>query len=232
MKRLATVAALVAALALSGPALAEGERVTLTGLALVGKSSRNLRQAAMRSGVRDAVIGVAREEAGFETDESDAALRRALGSDLLVYAERFRVLEDQGERPRVGDHGAPTGETVYAVWLEVYVDRERVVRRLREAGLVAAVQSGVPAGRILLEFQGVAAYETLAALEDVLRSFSTVRAVVPRAFSAGRVVLEVESRESPSRLVDRLLAQTPENLALRRISGEDSALVLQVDKRP
>lgn len=232
VKRLGTVGLLLVAFALPGPALAEGVRVELTGLALVGKNSRNLRQAAMRSGVRDAVIEVAQAVAAMEPDESDASIRRALGSDLMVYAERFRILEDQGERPRVGADGVQTGETVYAVWLEVYVDRERVVRRLREAGLVAVTTPVAPPGRLLLEFQGVKAYANLEVLEGVLRDLPTVGTVVPRAFAAGRVLLEVESREAPNRLLDRLFSRAPEGLLLRRMPGDGSTWVVRVEERP
>jgi len=215
-----------------GTAAAETVRVEREGFALVGTRSRDLRKVAVQSGIRGAVIEVAAGMVGLAPDASVSPLRRALGTDLLSYTERFQILEDRGVGPRLREDGSPTGEDAYVVWMEVYVDESRVKKRLRAAGLLAARPVALPAGRLLLEVRGVRTYAALEMLKTVLLDSTAVRSVLPREFEAGRVLFAIETRESPDRLLARLVAGAPVELALTTLPSEGQTLVVRAAEGP
>ena len=175
-------------------------------------------------------MGGGSQVAGRGPEGEVGDLRAALGPDLVVYAERFRVLEDRGRGPSQpdGSEGSGGGE-VYSVLMEVTVDRDRVERRLEEQGLlVAAPLPSGPADPIGVEVRSIGSYADLEALEAALAAPSFAESVTPRAFERGRASLRVKTYESPAALAARLLESVPPDLDLRGVWVEQETVVVEL----
>lgn len=216
-------------LGLAGPALAEIVRVEQVGTAVVGSTWGDLRQLAVDRGIGRAIVEVARNVSGRPPEDPAGDLRTALGGDLAVYAERFRVLEDRGTIPGTREDGSPTGDRRYTVLMEVYVDRDRVERRLRERGLMAPAPAASPAGQLRIEVRGVTSHADLEALKAFLVGPGGAQSVVPREFERGRVWLAVQTRHAPAELVWRIHREAPAELRLRGVRVEDGAVVVELN---
>lgn len=163
----------------------------------------------------DAPTGRASAGNGSPGDEV-AALRKALGGDLLPYTRGFRILEDRGEVPVLFQE-RPDVRVEYVVVVEVVVDEARVTRALEGAGLVARVDAGASREAIRVELVGLSRYEAfrmvLGALEDELGA-TRVRTV---EFERDRQILTVEGPFGPEALSARLAGLERPDLILEPI---------------
>jgi len=173
------------------------------------------------------------EEALDPAAEKEALENRlvvALGDDPLDYAVRFRILEDRGERPAlfVDD---PEVEGEYVMVVEVYVDTERVRRRLDRRGFELIPSGEATQVRIRLELFGVDRFGAYEKVRRALAGDSRVRSVVPVEMERGRAVLEVDSEHEPEALLERLYQVIPPEIEIRPIIIEEGHLSLRVKLR-
>ena len=234
--------ALAAMLILTGgPSLADERRIEEVGAVPLGEKGSRSGSAyddAKAAGLRAAVERVAQEfldEAprpdGGEREDVD--LEKVLGSQMVPYTTRFRVLEDQGERPAV--FSSKGARTEYVVVVEVFVDADRVRQRLVDAGLV---EDDTPAGvgsRIEVELRGVDRYGAVNAVRDLLAETAGATTVVPVEFDRGVAVLDValpgEDADSRELAEDLVRADVP-GLSLRAVELDRERVVLQVRWQP
>ena len=206
---------------------ADAVRVEQVGSVGVGSGRGDLRQAAVEFGIGSGVLAVAREVAGRSPEGDSGDLRAALGRDLVVYAERFRVLEDRGREP-VEDKKFAGGER-YSVLVEVYVDRDRVASRLREQGVLdSPAGPRRPADAVSLEVRFIDSYADLEALKASLVDRGIAESVIPRAFERGRARLRVTTHDSPAVLAARLLESVPPELGLRGVRVEGGTVIVDL----
>jgi hypothetical protein len=199
------IAAIALALALASPARAELVRVETVGSVPLGAASKGgatARQAALESGVRDAVERAATDLASQAGSSAGPdAIRAALGNDLLVYAATFKILEDRGEREPLLEQ-SPGAQREYVVTIEAHVDRARVRSRLAAAGLLGAPVAPGARRALRIVFEGVDSYPLWERIERALGARGG--AVRPLEFDRGRIVAEVETEEPSSTVVSRL----------------------------
>jgi len=230
-------AGLVLALAvgLAAGAATDLESVAIEGAAPAAKGvggAGALRQAALEAGVRDAVLKVADEVARESGPAPDpAALRTALGNDVLGYAVRFRLVEDRGERP-AQKLQQPGVEREYAVQVDVEVDRGRIRSRLAGAGLAKAVAkpAAAPPSTLEVTFEGVDRYATWETLRRALAGRGNP--VRPVEFARGRVVAAIDTDEAPAALADRLRQAVGDQLGISLRSAEGRELRIEVLSSP
>lgn len=189
------------------------------------------RDAALRRALAQAVSRVAEAQLpDLDPESAEEALRPALGNDPFVYATRFRILEDRGERPALLVQ-EPGVEREYVVVVEAYVDADRVRESLARAGLLDA-----PSGDLRSRFQvtvlGLDSYAAYAAVREVLVGSAGADSATPVEISPGRAVFEVVASRKPSALLDALLAQNDPTLAFVPVDEDDRALVVRVEHRP
>lgn len=226
--------ALLAALVLlCGPALAADpirrvEAVGAVGLDPATGRTTPPRDAALRRALQQAVTQVAEAQLG-NLDPEKAA--RALGDDPFVYATRFRILEDRGERPAllVQDPGV---EREYVVVVEAYVDSARVRERLSRAGLLDAPSGEGLRSRFQLTVLGLDGYPAYAAVRKALLGGAGAESVTPLEIARGRAVFDVVASREPGALLDALLAQGDPTLRFSPVDEDERALVVRVDYRP
>ena len=191
-----------------------------------GGSRRSPRDVALHRALREAVWRVAIEEldavAVVAAEEEVAA---ALGDDPLVYATRFRIVEDRGERPALFSDD-PEVENEYVVLAEVHVDADRVRQRLSTAGLMRLPSGEIQRIRTRLTLVEVRSWAEIQAVRTLLREVGAGTAV-PVDLVRGRAVLAVESAHSPEALVDALLAAAPPELRLERLGAGPDGLELR-----
>ena len=222
--------ALLLLLAASGvPARAELVRVETVGSVPLGATSKGgaqARQAALEAGVRDAVERAARDLASQAGSPADAsAIHAALGSDLLGYAVRFRILEDRGEREPLLEQG-PDAEHEYVVTVEAHVDRAKLRTRLAAAGLLGAPV--VPGARrpLRIAFEGIDSYPLWERIERALGSRGG--AVRPLEFARGRVVAELDTEEATGAVVGRLGTALGEAVEVRPLGMDGDMLLVAI----
>jgi len=226
--RAAQILAVVIGLA-SGTVHAEVVRVEQVGAVGVGSSRGDLRQAAVEQGIGLAVLRVAGEVAGRDPEGGNEGLRPALGPDLVVYAEGFRVVEDRGRGPGAVEGGRSDAGEVYTVLVEVTVDRDRVKQRLRERGVLhSAAVSSLPADAVDVEIRFLESYHDFEVLKDLLVAPGLTESVVPRFFEPGRAHLQVSTRELPAALADRLLVSAPPDLGLSGVRVEQGRVIVDL----
>jgi len=224
--------ALAFATLVAGAARAELVRVESVGsvaLAAGSPGGANARQAALEAGVREAVERAALDLASQAgTNATQDSVRAALGSDLLVYASQFRILEDRGERAPLLEQ-SPAAQREYIVTVETHVDRSRLRSRLQQAGLLGApAQAGM--GRALrIAFEGVDSYPLWKRMERVLGARGG--AVRPLEFARGRIVAEVETAEAGGTLVGRLGTGLGNDFEVRAVGTEGETLVVAITSR-
>ncbi|MCZ6784151.1 MAG: hypothetical protein O7G30_12665 [Proteobacteria bacterium] len=229
----------VLALALSGlpgGAHAEVRRMEAVGAVPVDPEARRgsaPRDAAIEEALRESVSRVASEllidSDGLE--DSDLSLEEILGSDMIPYTHRFRILEDRGPR-RALFADQPGVTTEYVVVVEVHVDVERVKARLTETGLLHAEGARRTQRRVRVEVEGLSDYGAYEALRRSLIEVAGAQSVVPVEFERGRAVLMVESEDRAPDLFDRLQAHTPANLQVFLVRARSDALQLRLEWTP
>lgn len=223
LRALALAAAVATLGGAPGPAGAETIRVDAVGVAPAGPSAR---EAALASGVREAVLLVAGElarEGGARVRET-AELEKALGPDLRSYAERYRLAEDRGERPAqlVGDPGVARE---YVVVVDAQVDRERVRAALLRAGLLGPVSPG-GVHSLWVTIEGVEAWPTWERLRRTLAARGG--SVRPIEFARGVVIAEMQTDESNEAVVERLRRALGETLGISVTESGPGTLRLRV----
>lgn len=155
-------------------------------------------------------IGEASDEAGDETPTDDesapdeiAALRAALGSDVLPYTRSYRILEDRGESPALFND-EPGVDVEYVVVVEIIVDVDRLNAALAEAGLIARAETAGAGEAVLLEVVGLARYPALEAVRELLVTRLGATRVRTLEFAPRRQLLAVESALGAEALLARL----------------------------
>ncbi len=133
----------------------------------------------------------------------EAALRKALGDDVLPYMRGYRIIEDRGEVP-VLFNDAPDVSVEYVVVVEVVVDVDRVTRALEVAGLIDPVGRAEIREAIVVELVGLSRYEALEWIVGALRDQLGARSVQTIEFSRQRQVLLVEGPFGPAQLANQL----------------------------
>ncbi len=184
------------------------------------------RDVALRRALQGAVWRVAVEQldtAGATT--KDATLAAALGKDPLVYATRFRVIEDRGERPALFSDD-PKVENEYVVLAEVYVDVDRVRERLVSTGLMRLPSGEAADVRTRVTLVDVRSWAEIQAVRTLLGEIGA-RSAIPVDLERGRAVLAVESSLSPAALVRALIAAAPPELRLEPLKGGPDGLELR-----
>jgi hypothetical protein len=225
-------------LVLAGAAVAEVRRIEEVGVVPLGSGGSGLgaaRDAAKQAGLRAAVERVAQsflmEVDGGEGVE-DVDLEKILGQRMVPYTTRFRVLEDQGERPAM--FPGKSGGKEYVVVVEVFVDADRVRQRLVDAGLLEDPLAGGSA-HVELELRGVRDYAALAAVRELLTERFGAVAAVPLRFERGLVVLDVELEGragDAAELADQMVSRGGPGLGFQAISADAKRAVLGVTWSP
>lgn len=222
MKRAATLLLAVLLLA-AAPAGAELMQVDAVGAAPAGPGAR---QAALDSGLREAVLLVADELAreGGAGVADRAVLEAALGADLRSYAVQYQLSEDRGERPAQLVQ-QPGVEQEYVVVVAAQVERGRVRDALRNAGLLgAAAPGGVHS--LWLTIEGVEAWPTWERVRRALAARGG--AVRPIEFARGVVIAEMQTDESNEALVERLRRAVGDSLGVSVTGSAPGTLRLRV----
>jgi hypothetical protein len=220
-------------------------RVESVGVAPVRPDSASPRDAAVHKGLLEAVRQTAEdllatgavdgfdEEMGDVEDlqaeaEASAELQRILGNDPLVYATRFKVVEDRGEGPTLFGSDLDV-ETEYVVIVSVFVDRDRIRERLTRAGILLTPPGQEPQIRSRLVLENLGEYWVYAEIRRVLLEELKMRAVIPREMSPGRAVLELTAAHSPREFLGLLQRSVSDQMELIPLSVEDDEMRLRVE---
>lgn len=192
-------------LVLAGPVAAEERTVQSLGVSGIrpGDAVDGARQKAVSYGIAEAVYRVVADELpALDTEEAYDVGRRVFRGKSRDYVTRFRVLEDRGTRPKeLSTLAGATHE--YVVLVEAIVTVGPVRERLVRAGLLApAGEGGVR--RVELTLESVPSYAAYEAIRDLLLDRLQAQSALPVEFTAGRVVIEVVTRDTGTRLLDRL----------------------------
>ncbi len=213
------------------PAAAEVRRVEAVGVVPVpdpAPSRATLRDRALRAGIQEAVLRVAREQIeaqGTETELEPRAMAALLGGQLVDYTVRFRILEDRGERDALLLAATPASRE-YVLVTEVHVEVERVREKLVEVELVAP--QAAPAGprrRVAVVIQPLPSYAALRWVQEALGA-------VPYELSRTGAVLVVETHESGPELLARLRRGSPPGVRVVSRSADEARLALAVEGVP
>lgn len=203
------------------------------------RASRPPRDAAILQAQSEAVTQVAREllldapvpsdwtGSDGSPDASGPDLEQILGRDPGRYTSRFRILEDRGEGPVVYSND-PDARAEYVVTVEVRVDVDRVRSRLEQAGLLSPASATPEGNHFVIEVRGLAEYPAYAALRDLIVTGAGARSVVPVSMARDWVVFRVESEDSGTDFLDKLLASAPPELDLLPLEAEPERLRLSV----
>ncbi len=223
---------------------AEVRRLEAVGAVPVKKGERatvSTRDSAVQAALREAVLRVAREllmDATVSPDGEEASLDDVLGKRMLPYTTRYRILDDQGERPAMfGEDPEVTRE--YVVIVEVSVEAERVEQRLVEAGLLSSEYAAGEATRLRVEVRGLLEYPAYQAMQGLLTGPGRALSAIPVRFARGVAVLDLElpgrsaqgwgrDRRDAEQLVQRLVRAGPPSLVIRPIQIEPGKVVLSV----
>ena len=222
-------------------------RVESVGVAAVPSDSASPRDAALHKALLDAVqqtaedllgSGVGDELGGDLGDAPDleaeaaesAELQRILGDDPLEYATRFQVVEDRGEGPALFSSD-PDVETEYVVIVSVFVDRDRIRERLTRAGMPLALPGQEPQIRSRLILENLGEYWVYAEIRRVLLEELKMRSAIPRAFTPGRAILELNATQAPSEFLGSLQQSVSDRMALVPLSVEADEMRLRVELR-
>ena len=233
MTRGRAVLALALALLVSAPVAGAADVRTVEAVGVIpldteAPPQRAPRDLALRAALFDAVWRVALEHLpGMDRTETDSVLTGALGNEPRDYINRFRILEDRGERPALFIED-PEVENEYVVLVEVRVDADRVRERLADAGLLVAPSGEGGRVRLRVVIEDLESYRAYAALRRTLLEDLLVRSALPVMMEHRRIVLEVEADRGAAQLRDELLRAAPEGLRITPLRNDDQTLVLRV----
>ena len=247
--RCAALALLLACVAASAAGAADLRRIEATGVVPVDSrtsAKTPSRTLAVRAAVARAVEQVAQDlapdaakaakEPPADAKANPAAiapeLARALGTDPLDYATRYRILQDRGLHAA----SAPTpdgADKEYEVVVEVQVDAKHVADRLRAAGWLASAPEPGTGARVLLVLENVRDYRALASVRRLLVEKLGARRALPVEFRrGGEVVLSVEGGPSEASLAAALQAAAPPELRLSPAATDHEGVALLVEWTP
>jgi hypothetical protein len=198
-------------------AMARWEGVSRVAIELIGESAPSDEEGA----VEDPTEGFPPTDTEGPSEDKVASLRAALGDDVLPYMRSYRILEDRGEVP-VLFNDAPDVAVEYVVVVEVIVDVDRVTNALASAGLIAAARPEAAGEAVVVELIGIARYEALELVLEVLREKIGATRIRTVEFSRERQVLSVEGPLGPDALLAKLAGIKDPRLILEPI-GVDSA---------
>ena len=246
--RRAALALLLACVAASAAGAADLRRVEATGVVPVDPKAAKTppRTLAVRAAVARAVEQVAQDlapdapkpatEPPADAKVNPAAiapdLARALGTDPLDYATRYRILQDRGlHAASAPTPGGPDKE--YEVVVEVQVDATHVAEKLRAAGWLASPAETSNGARVLLVLENVRDYRALASVRRLLVEKLGARKALPVEFRrGGEVVLSVEGGPSEASLAAALQSAAPPELRLSPASTDHEGVALLVEWTP
>ena len=211
-------ACLVAGLA--APAAAQVRSIEAVGTAPLPEqrtAAFDARGSALDAAIGEAVLRVA-EELLIDTPEpiEREALAAALGDEPRIYAARFRLLEDRGEREALfaGEQGSGRE---YVVVAAVDVDIDRVRQRL--VGLALLEESAAePIQRLRLEVVGLDSHGAYAAFTKALAAPLGQDRVAPLEIERGWALFELETSLDVERLLGRLQRSAPAGLDVVRLA--------------
>ena len=222
---------------LAAPAQAEVRRLEAVGavpLKAGGQAGIGALEGAIQAALQEAVLRVARsflEEADLPDEEaSETDVEEVLGNRMVPYTTRFRILDDQGERPAMFAED-PEVVSEYVVVVEVFVDADRVEQRLLEAGLLEQDPDAGAISRLVLEVRGVNAYGAYQAVRDLLTERVGALAAVPRGFDRGVAVFNVllpGSDAEASDLAEQMAALGPPELSIRPLEIDERRAVVAI----
>ena len=232
-------AGLVLGLGMAGESFGEIRRVEAVGVVPLTPGRRApvyVQEEAVQAALREAVSAVARD---FLMEAEPAAaeeidLPEVLGQQMVPYTARFRILDDQGERPALFAED-PRVTSEYVVEVEVFVDADRVQQRLVEAGLVELDPALGFASVIELEVRSLSGYGAYEAVRTLLTEGLGARQALPRSFERGSAVLAVELEgydADASFLAEQLLELSTPELMVRPLELDHGRLVVHVDWSP
>lgn len=231
MRRAGLLLGLAAVLLWAGAAGAEVVRIEALGAVPLDPDAPTHgapRDAALERALNDAVWRVALDQLpGFDpSDElAQARLAQALGDEPRDYVNRFRILEDRGKRPALFSD-APGVESEYVVLVEVHVDRDRVAKRLRDAGLLATPSGERRHYRVRVVLEDVETYGTYQAVRTLLEEIGA-RSALPVEMERGRAVLVVDGTRPPDQLLAALVRAAPPDLSVVPLGADDESLRLR-----
>jgi hypothetical protein len=183
-------------------AMARWEGVSRVALELIGESTPSDLSGEEADSLGATTSGD-RNEPDASQEDQVAALRKALGKDLLPYMRSYRIVEDRGEVPVLFDED-PDVTVEYVVVVEVIVDVDRVTSALEAAGLIARIDPREAGEPVAVELVGLSRYEAfeivLVALRDELGA-THIRTV---EFTPERQILSVQVPYGPDVLSTRL----------------------------
>ena len=182
-------------------AKARWEGVSRVALELIGESAPSEEEE--RTGVDATPFppetrGVSGDSGGPSRDQL-AALRAALGRDVLPYMRSYRILDDRGEVPVLFNE-EPGVTMEYVVVVEVLVDVDRVSGALAKAGLIVLANVEETRQAVVVEVVGLARYEALEVLLAILRERMGATRIHLLEFSRERQILSVEGPLGPDAL--------------------------------
>jgi hypothetical protein len=226
---------------LAAPAQAEVRRLEAVGtvpLKAGGQAGIGALEGAIQAALQEAVLRVARsflEEADLPDEEaSETDVKEVLGNRMVPYTARFRILDDQGERPAMFAED-PEVVSEYVVVVEVFVDADRVEQRLLEAGLLEQAPDAGAISRLVLEVRGVDAYGAYQAVRVLLTERVGALSAVPRGFDRGVAVFNVQlpgSDVEASDLAEQMAALGPPELSVRPLEIDERRAVVAIQWTP
>jgi len=231
--RAACLAGLLGALGVASPGAAELRRVEAVGAVGLAEEGWTTppREAAIGRALKDALARVAQEELGDLEPAEPEALEAALGGDPYVYASRFRIVEDRGER-RALLIDEPGIEREYVVVVEAWVDADRVRERLAAAGMLEEPSGEPRRSRIQVSVRNVRSHGDFLAIRGALIERTGALSVTPLEIQRGEAVFEVISERSAARTLDALLAASGPELRIVPIEQDEESMVLRMERRP
>jgi hypothetical protein len=238
-KRSAPILAGLLALAVAAPPAlaADVRRIEAVGVVPLraGKQGSALDEA-IQAALVEAVSRVAQSfvDEAEPSEQGEVDLKEILGKRMVPYTSRFRILDDQGERPAMfaEDSGV---RSEYVVVVEVHVDADRVQERLIEAGVLQRADEAGKTSRIALEARGVWQYGAYEALRQLIVQHAGARTAIPRGFKRGVVLLDVELAEASADatdLAESLVEQQSDELRIRPVEVDARRLVVRVEWTP
>jgi hypothetical protein len=148
----------------------------------------------------------------------------ALAGDPRDYTARYRVIEDRGVGPRsvLSD---PAVTTEYAVRAEAQVDVSRVKAHLAAAGLLPKSEVQTPVApaethHLTLVLESVPSFQAYAAVRSALVERGGAKSALPREFTRGRAVLDVETVQPAAALAQGLPSLLAPGLQVETIAAE------------
>jgi hypothetical protein len=198
-------------------AMARWEGVSRVALELIGESAPSEAEGSST----EVPSNVPRPtDAEGPSEDEVAALRVALGDDVLPYMRSYRILDDRGEVP-VLFNDAPDVSVEYVVVVEVIVDVDRVTSALANAGLITVAGPEAAVEAVVVELIGLSRYEAFELVLEALRQQFGATRIRTLEFSKERQILAVEGPFGPDALLAKLARFEDPRLVLEPI-GIDS----------